>query len=355
MAWQGILGHDQVVEHFRTAMARGRLASSFLFVGPSGIGKRTFALKLAQTLLCHERPEAAMDPCGRCPSCQQVAAMTHPDLQLVSKPADKTLIPLALLIGDDEHRGREGLCHHLSLTPFMGGRKVAILDDADLLNPEGANSLLKTLEEPPPRSVLILLGTSPARQLPTIRSRCQLIRFQPLPPEMVTEILVAKGLIADRAEAARAASHSEGSVTRAVELAAPELWAFRSQFYQGLAQPVLESVRLAGMVLPFVEAAGKDAGPRRARTRQVLQFAVVFYQHLIHAISGSLSTDDADLRRWVEQAARTWPGDTELAAACLDRTLEAAEQIERMVHVTTLLEGWLDGLAALVVPARPVR
>src|SRR5436190_10788235 len=160
MAWQGIEGHDEVVERFRRSLARGRLASTFLFVGPAGVGKRALAEKLAQALLCSAAPAQQMAPCGHCDSCVQVAAHTHPDLYLVEKPADKSTIPLELLIGDDEHRMREGLCHAISLKPFMGGRKVAIIDDADYLSEEAASCLLKTLEEPPPRSVLILIGTS---------------------------------------------------------------------------------------------------------------------------------------------------------------------------------------------------
>ena len=127
--------------------------------------------------------EAALDPCETCPSCTMVLAGTHPDLDVVGKPADKAFLPLELFIGDREHRRQEGLCHNISLKPFMGGRKIAVIDDADFLNAEGANCLLKTLEEPPPQSVLILIGTSPAKQLPTIRSRCQLVRFRPLAAE----------------------------------------------------------------------------------------------------------------------------------------------------------------------------
>ena len=131
-----------------------------------------------------------MDPCEYCPSCLQVAARTHPDLEIVSKPEDKSFLPLELFIGDKEHRMKEGLCHRIAMKPFQGGRKIAIIDDADFLNAEGANCLLKTLEEPPPQSVLILIGTSPAKQLPTIRSRCQLIRFRPLRTDQVEELLL---------------------------------------------------------------------------------------------------------------------------------------------------------------------
>ena len=87
------------------------------------------------------------------------------------------------------------MLHEINLKPALGGRRIAIIDDADYLNDEGANALLKTIEEPPPRSVLILIGASPAKQLPTIRSRCQLIRFRPLPLEVVAELLVSRGFV----------------------------------------------------------------------------------------------------------------------------------------------------------------
>ena len=97
MSWQGLEGHDAIVEQFRRGLAAGRLGSTFLFVGPEGIGKRSFAIKLAQSLLCEsQRP---LEPCGHCSSCVQVAAGTHPDVDFVAKPEDKSAIPLELLIG----------------------------------------------------------------------------------------------------------------------------------------------------------------------------------------------------------------------------------------------------------------
>lgn len=346
MSWHGIDGHDDVVERFRRALDRGRLASSFLFAGPPGVGKRTFALKLAQAMLCHTRPEIALDPCGTCPSCAQVLAGTHPDLDVVSKPDDKSFLPLELLIGERDHRRREGLCHNIGLKPFLGGRKIAIIDDADYLNAEGANAILKTLEEPPPRSVLILIGTTPAKQLPTIRSRCQLIRFQPLPTPVVANLLVSKGLVADPSEAQRLARYSEGSLQKALELTDPDLWSFRNTLYDRLSDSTLDSVQLAKTVAAFVDEAGKEAPARRARFRQVIAFAAEFYRQLLHAQCGISVSEDSELQNHVCRAIERGQGDQDISAARLDRCLDAAGQIDRNANQSTLIECWLDDLAS---------
>ncbi|MGH7193695.1 MAG: ATP-binding protein [Candidatus Saccharimonadales bacterium] len=347
MPWHGIEGHDAVVEQFRLSLERGRLASTYLFVGPAGVGKHSFALKLAQAMLCQTRPAEQLDPCGQCAGCAQVMAGTHPDLLRIAKPSDRSLIPVELLIGSGEKRMHEGLCHDISLKPFMGGRRIALIDDADLLNEEGANCLLKTLEEPPPRSVMILIGTSGERQLPTIRSRSQVIRFRPLPVEVVARLLLQEQATADPAEARRLAAYSEGSLAKARELADADLWRFRGDLLSRLAEPRLDSVRLAKAVAAFVDEAGKEAPPRRARARQLVVFAAEFYRQLARVVSGAATTDDGDLKPILDTAAAHWPADEETAAACAERSLEALSHIDRNANQSAWIEAWLDDLARI--------
>lgn len=346
MTWHGIEGHDDVVEKLRRAVSRNRLASSFLFCGPAGVGKRTFALRFAQALLCQSRPAADLDPCNTCPSCAMALAGTHPDIEVVAKPADKAELPLKLFIGEGETRGHEGLCHWISLKPFMGGRRIAIIDDADYFNHEGANCLLKTLEEPPPHSVLILIGTSPAKQLPTIRSRCQLIRFLPLPEEIVAQLLVSKGIVTDKAEAARLTRFSEGSLQEAIDLTDADTWSFRRTLLEKLSAGALDSTGLAPIISTFIEEAGKEAPARRARFRQVVAFAADFYRRLLHARSDLPLPSDPELRGPLEAAMQRFPRDAIVAATCLERCLDALGQIDRNANQATLIEAWLDDLAA---------
>ena len=358
--WHGIEGHDDVVERFRRALMRGRLASSFLFAGPPGVGKRTFAMKLAQALLCQARPEQAMDPCEACPSCSQVIALTHPDLDVVAKPEGKSSIPLDLLVGDIEHRRREGLCHNIALKPYLGRRKVAVIDDADDLNEEGANALLKTLEEPPPCSVLILIGTTPAKQLPTIRSRCQLIRFRPLGAQSVASLLVAKGYLSDIADARRLAEAGEGSVSRAVAMADPDLWTFRhAPVRRTSAGHCSKSFRWCRRLPPSWTPPARSAPARRARLRQAIAFAAEYYRQVLHAQCGKPHSDD---RAWASRGERTaslpgaapfaQPADFQPAAADAEPTARGRavpgrrrpSRSER--EQATLVECWLDDLAA---------
>ncbi len=341
MTWQGIRGHDEVVNRFRTAVSQNRLASTFLFVGPEGIGKRRFAMALAQSFLCERRRESDLNPCGECAACKMVFAGNHPDIDYVAKPADKNTIPIELLIGDDEHRMRDGLCFRISLKPFSGKRKIAILDDADYLNDSmkaSANALLKTLEEPPPKSILILLGTSEQRQLPTIRSRCQVVRFQPLETATVAEILLEQQLTDNAAAAHHAASIADGSVAAAVRLLESELGDFREELLQSLAQAPLPAASLVKLVQTYVDAAGKESAAKKLRLKDAFAFSSGFFRQLLLAGSGVSSAT---------AAVRAWPDPAEMGSRGVELCLEAATAAEANAAVLNVLEWWADELATL--------
>jgi DNA polymerase III subunit delta' len=344
--WQGILGHDAVVARFRATLRRGRLASTYLFVGPSGIGKRRFALALAKALLCSEIGENLLQPCGVCESCRLFAAGNHPDLDVVELPPDKSALPVELFIGDKEHRNRDGLCHRLALKPYLGGRKIAIVDDADRFNLESANCLLKTLEEPPPRSLIILLGTSASKQLPTIRSRAQVVGFQPLEASIVADVLAERGIVGSRDEALRLATFSEGSIERASQLADPKMWEFRMQLLPKLSAKSLDSVRLARMIQTFVDDAGKESAARRERLRTVVSFAQDLFRELTRMHVGSGPRGDEPLRSAVGLATTNGRFDsesesTEASEACLT----ALENVDRNANLALVIQKWCEDLS----------
>jgi DNA polymerase-3 subunit delta' len=333
--WQGIRGQDDAVEQFRAALASGRLATTYLFVGPDGVGKRTFALKLAKVLFCPDADKSAMLPCGRCESCRLAEAGTHPDLHLVARKPDDSVLKLEYFIGRDGYRHREGLCFELSLRPLVSSRKVAIIDEADLLNPESANALLKTLEEPPPGAVIILLGTSRSRQLSTILSRSQLVRFHPLAPAEMAEVLAEQKLVSDSVSASELAARSEGSVTRAKELADPALWMLRGRLVSQWLEHRMDCFMLAKEVEELAAAAGKESGLRRSRLRQIFGLTV---ESLRTRLRHECEVDD---RQEI----------VDVIMAAIDRTLESQEQLDRNANQSSLVECWLDDLSRMVASA----
>ena len=147
-------------------IAQENLPHALLLTGRRGVGKLQFARQIADLLLCSENQTA---PCGQCKGCRLIAAGTHPDLKVIQPPEDKSIISVDQI--------RE-LTHYLSLTALCGGYQVILIEPADAMNVNAANSLLKTLEEPPSNTLLLLMTDRPSSLTATIRSRCQVINFE---------------------------------------------------------------------------------------------------------------------------------------------------------------------------------
>lgn len=332
MSWKHVLGHDRQVQAFREAYRKGRLAHAYLFAGPAGVGKRLFAKELAKALLC-EAPPGPLEACDECPGCVQVEAATHPDFFTAARPEDKQEFPID---------GVRELCQSFGLKPARGHGKVAIVDDADDLSEEAANAFLKTLEEPPPRSVLILLGTSPELQLPTIVSRCQVIRFPPLPEATVVQVLRQAG---QEKDVERLAKLSAGSPGQALALADAALWDFRKKFLLELARPKANPVALAQKWGQFVEEAGKESAAQRRRAALTLRFLIDFYDDAVRSsVGGPTSESEPEVLKAIQDLGQRI--DCEKLMNLLDRCLEADRQIDRRVQLVLILESLVDVLAA---------
>lgn len=349
MSWQGIEGHDRIADRFRRAVSRGRIGGTYLFVGPPGIGKKAFALKLAQTLLCERHRPDEFIACNTCSACLQVLSGTHPDLLVISKPADRAFIPLELLVGDREQRATErgGLIGHLALTPYYGRYRVAIIDDADYFNLEGANALLKTLEEPPPSAILILIGTSPAKQLPTIRSRSQMVRFRPLPEETAASLLVQLGVVNDFHWARQLVRLAGGSLAQAQELASPELWEIFGQWKGALSQRAFDVLVWSERIREFLESLGKEAAVRRRALQQFIGLTVEFFRQACWQVAKVQNPSECGVESAaLDSEVRTLVGGTsplgeEALQECLEECLAAYELVERNVNQVILIDDWL--------------
>lgn len=301
----GIRGQDRAIGLLRRALASGKLPHALLFAGPPGVGKGATARALAMALNCERGAEDDGGGCGACGPCERIAVGIHPDFLEIG-PGDTGQIPIATI--------RE-LIARLGLSPHEARARVVVIDEADRLNPQAANAFLKTLEEPPARTHLVLVTTAPDRLLVTIRSRCQRVRFVPLGADAIAAILVDQGVPAERARTA--AGIAAGSARRALELADGE--ALERRWTR--ARTVLEAARAPGLK-PAVDAAlalaeeKEDLGP-------TLEMLAYFYRDAAALAAGVdldklVHRDRADDLRTVAQQA---PGPAALArraAAILD-------------------------------------
>lgn len=177
MAWSVVLGQSTAITMLRAHLRKERVGGAYLFAGPSGIGKRLAALEFAKALECEQGGDEA---CDRCRGCSQAARGVHPDLHSLSPQGALNLIRI------EDVRALQAA---ISLRPFSGCRHVAIVDGAERLTEDAANSFLKALEEPSAQVCFVLLTEAPERCLATIRSRCQLIRFHRLPQAAIDTLL----------------------------------------------------------------------------------------------------------------------------------------------------------------------
>lgn len=205
-----IIGHHNIVTQLQNAVTSGRIAGAYLFSGIKGLGKETTALYFAGLILC-ERNGESTSPCGECQACKKIERSNHPDLRIIR--------PDGAYIKIDQIRE---LQQQIIYQPLEGQRKLYILVNSDKLNKEAANCLLKTLEEPPSDSTIILLVENIESILPTIRSRCQVLPFYSMTTGELTESLMERFSIAEET-ATSAAILSGGVVGNAITLIGQDL------------------------------------------------------------------------------------------------------------------------------------
>lgn len=207
MDFNQVIGHDRAIEALKKSVRKGNISHSYLFEGGEGLGKKMTALVFAKTLLCKEGKE---EPCNRCNSCIKFDGGNHPDFVLLE--------PENGLIKKGEI---EALIKSVAMAPFESKKKVFIIDDSHKMNPEGKNALLKTLEEPPGYINIILISSSANYLLPTILSRCQIIRFYPVENSKIVRLLTNKYNKSED-EAQFIAGFTKGAIGKAIKLSADD-------------------------------------------------------------------------------------------------------------------------------------
>ena len=214
MPFAALIGNDRIKKLLQRAVSEARIGQSLLMAGPRGVGKYQFALALAQALNC-ERPTSG-DACGQCIPCRKIAHNEHADVRTILRESQDPLVKKETRSQFIKIEQTRLMSEQAQFRPYEGRRRVFILDDAEWLRREAANSLLKTLEEPPESSLIILITPKPFALIDTIRSRCLMLSFAPLNASEIEQHLL--GLEKKPDEARLRARLSGGSIGRAIEI-----------------------------------------------------------------------------------------------------------------------------------------
>ncbi|MDQ3915700.1 MAG: DNA polymerase III subunit delta' [Actinomycetota bacterium] len=235
----------RAVERLASQIAAGEIAHAWLLAGPRGAGKHAVAFAMGAALLCET---ARGTGCGDCSGCARAARNRHPDLHYVQPEGQ--IIPVDVI--------REAVIPEAARTPFEASYKVFLIDDADRMNDAAQNALLKTLEEPQPDTVFVLISDHEEEVLETIRSRCRVVRLEPVPLARIVDVLVGAGASPD--EAQRAAVLSEGDVERARRLVFDDDARARLELWLGIPARLtspLDALDAAAEVVAEAKAAAK--------------------------------------------------------------------------------------------------
>jgi DNA polymerase-3 subunit delta' len=325
MPFRDVVGHVRLIDLLSRSVAGGTLPPSLLFAGPAGIGKRLTALAVAQALNCTNttkglglRAEGSIDACGVCAACSRIVRGVHPDVLFVS-PGDSGAIKI------DQVRD---IVDRSQYRPFEGRRRVVIIDEADALVSQAQNALLKTLEEPTPSSVFILVTSRPDMLLPTVLSRCPQLRFRPLSLEELVKALIARGRTETDARAV--AATAAGSLGQALQATAVELVESRA-----LAQKMLETAaahpdpaRRVASAQQLVTKPPSGITERDQLATHLRAMAVLLRDVEVLATGADERViANADVRPALERLATTYQGERGTRAfAAVDRALFALER-----------------------------
>lgn len=325
-----LIGHEWAVDLLRRQVARGEARHAYLFTGPPGLGRRTLAFRFARAFNC-PTPRAAGEPCGACRDCRMFDAMKHPDLLVVQAEREGDVLKV------DQVREARKL---LMLTPVQARHRMALFLRFHEANESAANALLKILEEPPPRAVLLLTADH-AEQLPeTIVSRCEVLRLRPLPVAQVEQFLLARG---HPAETARLLAHiSDGRPGYALRLAAdPEALAERSARLDDLLR-LLGASRVERFA--YADALAKETKDKEVKDKEALRRALLIWLSfwrdvLLRASGATVELTNVDRQAAIDsQAGRL---SLEQARQRVAAHRHALEQLDANVNARLLTEALL--------------
>jgi DNA polymerase-3 subunit delta' len=325
MPFGQIIGHSRQIRILRSALKAGKVPHAYLFEGPDGVGKRKVALTLAQAIQCQRQDD---DACGVCLSCRKVEDLSHPDVWWIAP--EKKAIKIDVI---------RQLQRDLSFEALEGKQRVVIIDEAEKMLHNAANAMLKTLEEPPSATTMVLITPTPHQLLPTIVSRCQRLAFGPLTKEMAQRV-IAQQIIDGQEVVGLLASLSGGSPGRVL--------AFKRELFSEERPRWIESVERCSLErVNYIFQLSEKLDKRREEISIFLEILRGWYRDIAvyHVTRNQEQLVNVDLLPMIRKASDQIT--LELAISRFETIGETLRNLERNANVRLALDGMLLGFSAL--------
>lgn len=262
MDFQQIIGHEDIIKHFKASIEMDRIAHAYIICGEEESGKRTLSASFAKTLQCEQH---GPDPCNRCQSCLQADSGNHPDIIRV-----KHENPQSVSVDDI----RTHVVDTISVKPYKSKYKIYIIEDGQLMNAQAQNALLKTIEEPPEYGVIIILTTSLDKLLPTVISRCITLNIRPVKERDIYDYLMEHFSL-DKDKANFCVEYAQGNLGKAIKLATNEE-------YQELLQSVIRlETDIFDMDMESIAQAIADCEKYKVSIYEYLDLMQMWYRDIL--------------------------------------------------------------------------
>ena len=345
MSFTDILAQDYIVDHFNKAIRADHLSHAYIFTGQEGVGKALFAKEFAKALNCKNNEN---DSCNSCTDCNRIEMLNHPDVFWIEREEKAKFIKIENI---------RNLQNSVRLSPLESDYKIFIIKEADKMNEEASNSLLKTLEEPSPNTIIILIANTMTPIKDTIRSRCQIIRFQPIPSHIIENQLTSKsGADANKIE--WISRFCNGSMANALHLLDDNHYETNNFIVTNMTKPDMDNLAFAEEIIDSYLSAGDSLEEKRQLLKNILHCILQLYRDLLlvkvmygqdvkqEKISLFNAGREDSLQKYANYLTQ------EQIAYVIDEILESIKYIDLNLNINLLVENIITRIAVVNSKAR---